>query len=174
MDGADVERLILGKVSGVYGIKGWVKVYSHTRKKEEILGYSNWLLGSNKRGWEQFEVEAGRPQGKTVVAKIKGCDDRNQAESYIGREIAVLKSWLPSIAEDEYYWHQLQGLQVKNLDGFDLGTVKTLMETGANDVLVLESDGVGKERLIPFVQGLYVLNIDLESGEMQVDWDPEF
>lgn len=171
--------LILGKISGAYGIKGWVKVFSHTRKKEEILNYTDWLIGkepgSNARGkeksWDLVKVISGRPHGKTVVVQLEGCLDRNAAEALVGREIAIKKADLPQPRENEYYWFDLQGLKVENLKGESFGIIETLFETGANDVLVVKGD---KERLIPFVQGQYVLNINIPEGKMIVDWELDF
>ena len=167
---ADQELLELGKISGVFGVKGWVKVYSHTDPREGITNYSPWHV--KQRGqWRQYQVEAGQRQGKTVVAKLKGIDDRDQAMLLTGAVIAIMPDQLEPLKKDEYYWHQLEGLQVINTAGVDLGTVSHMMETGANDVMVVTGD---RERLIPFTQGHAVVNVDLSAGVITVDWDPEF
>lgn len=167
---ADQELLELGKISGVFGVKGWVKVYSYTDPREGITDYSPWRV--KQRGqWREYQVEAGQRQGKTVIAKLKGIDDRDQAQLLTGGVIAILPDQLHELAENEYYWRQLQGLRVVNTEGVELGVISHMMETGANDVMVVSGD---RERLIPFTQGHTVMNVDLDAGVITVDWDPEF
>ncbi len=165
------DYIVVGRISGLYGVRGWVKVFSHTQPRENILTYASWYL--KKQGtWAASDLETGRVHGKGVVAKLKGCDDRDAAAALMGCDIAIRRDQLPQAAPGEYYWADLEGLRVINLDGVALGVVDHLLETGANDVLVVREGGT--ERLIPFVQGLFVKSIDLETGEMIVDWDPEF
>lgn len=165
------DYIVVGRISGIYGVRGWVKVFSHTQPRENILTYATWYL--KKQGaWAAGDLETGRVHGKGVVAKLKGCDDRDAAAALMGCDIAIRRDQLPQAAPGEYYWADLEGLRVINLDGVALGVVDHLLETGANDVLVVREGGT--ERLIPFVQGLFVKSIDLETGEMIVDWDPEF
>jgi 16S rRNA processing protein RimM len=154
---ANEKLLELGKISGVFGVKGWVKVYSYTDPREGITNYSPWRV-KLKGQWREYTVEAGQRQGKTVIAKLEGID-------------AIRSDQLQPLAEGEYYWHQLEGLQVVNLQGVELGIVDHMMETGANDVMVVKGD---RERLIPFTQGHTVELIDLDEGVITVDWDPEF
>ncbi len=165
------DYIVLGRVSGLYGVRGWVKVFSHTQPRDNILRYSTWYLQRNGE-WVEARLEEGRTQGKGVVAKLHGCDDRDAAAALMESTIAIHRSQLPRAQKGEYYWAELQGLRVSNLDGVELGVVDHLLETGANDVLVV-NDGT-TERLIPFVQEQFVTAIDLEKGEMTVDWDPEF
>ncbi len=167
---ADQTLLELGKISGVFGVKGWVKVYSHTDPREGITRYSPWHL-KQKGQWREIEVEAGQRQGKTVIAKLKGIDDRDEAQLLTGATIAVHPEQLDSLGEDEFYWHQLEGLKVVNTEGVELGTVSHMMETGANDVMVVKGD---QERLIPFTQGHAVVSVDLDGGVVTVDWDADF
>lgn len=164
------ELIVLGRVSGIYGVAGWIRVYSFTDPRENILGYSRWHIWSDQ-GWKQLDLQAGRRQGRSVVAHLAGYDDRDQARGLIGREIAIPREQLPALDEGEYYWADLQGLRVYNRDGQDFGTVTHLIETGANDVLVVEGE---RERLIPMVPDEFVLRVDLEAGFMEVEWDPEF
>ncbi len=133
----DSELINVGEISGVFGIKGWVKVYSLTDPRENILSYSPWIL---KKGSEIKEVKLinGNRQGKSVVACLEGISDRNIAESYSGWDILIKKSQLPDIEEGEYYWADLVGLQVETEQGVNLGKVDYLIETGANDVLVVK------------------------------------
>lgn len=166
------EPLIVGKLNGAYGIKGWVKVYSFTSPKENILNYKPWYLKQNGQ-WQEVTVLSGREQGKTLVAQLEGCDDRNLAESYHGVEIAISKSQLPSLGDGEFYWRDLIGLNVVNQAGEQLGQIKKLMETGANDVLVVKQPQ-GGELLIPYVPEYSVINVDLNAGEMLVDWESDY
>ena len=160
-------RVPVGRISGIYGVKGWVRVYSYTQPRENILNYSPWLL-YREGGWHSVRVLAGRRQGAGIIARLEGCDDRDAARRLMETEIAVPRCRLPAGGEDEYYWVDLIGLQVENLQGVRLGRVTGLLETGAHDVLVVRN---GRERLIPYVRGDIVRGIDLDGGRMEVDWD---
>jgi 16S rRNA processing protein RimM len=162
--------VVIGKINGVFGVQGQVKVYSYTGPRENILTYDPWLIGSGDC-WEPYEVVSGKVQGKGLVAKLKGCDDRDRAQMLVGKEIAIEKSQLADTRPGEYYWSDLEGLSVLTLDQKPLGTVSHLFETGSNDVLVVKGD---REYLIPYIQGQVVIEIDLDAGQMIVDWDPEF
>ena len=160
----------MGQVAGLFGIKGWVKIHSYTDPREGILDYSPWFL-REESGWEAHEVLTGRLQGKTLVVHLKGFDDRDRAAELLRCDIAIQREQLPELEEDEFYWNDLQGLRVVNLEGEDLGRVSHLFETGANAVLVVKGD---RERLIPYSWGEAVRKVDLDAGLMVVDWDPEF
>jgi 16S rRNA processing protein RimM len=164
------ERVILGKIAGVYGVRGWVKVISETKPKENIFDYIPWQIKLNGE-WCTVEVIQGKSHGKGLVAQLESYDDRDQARQLVGAEIAIFKHQLPQAEEGEYYWADLIGLNVITLDGKTLGKVDHLLETGANDVLVVKGE---REHLIPFVQGQFILQVDLEAGLIRVDWDPEF
>ena len=164
------QRIGIGKITGVFGVKGWVKVFSDTAPKENILAYSPWYLEKGNEN-KLVKVINGRLQGKAIVAQLEDVDDRDQAELLAGWDISIDREQLPSIGADEYYWSDLIGLKVSTIDNQDLGVVDYLLETGANDVLVIKGD---RERLIPFLQDQTVLKIDLEAGEIKVDWDPDF
>ena len=170
-----IEELIaLGKISGVFGVKGWVKVHSYTDPREKIVEYSS-LMVKHQGQWQEVKPAGGKRQGKTVVIKLTGVDNRNEAELYIGDEIAIRQQQLEQLTEGEYYWRQLEGLNVQTTDGVELGKVHHLLETGANDVLVVRdaSEDV-RERLIPFTIGHAVVEVDLSAQIITVDWDPEF
>lgn len=163
--------VILGRVSGVYGVQGWVRVQSETQPRQNILGYTPWFLRRGELG-QAYRLESGRPQGKAIVAKLAGVDDRDQAAALVGLDIAVKRSQLADdLAPGEYYWVDLEGLAVETVAGVSLGRVDHLMETGANDVLVVQGD---RERLIPYLPGQVVVEVDLAAGRLLVDWDPEF
>ena len=166
----------LGRVSGVYGIKGWVKIHSYTRPMENILNYSSWML-ERQGQWSSARLEQGRPHGKGLIAKFFGCDDRDVAQTFVGLEIGMNESELPSLEDGDYYWHQLEGLSVTNCEGELLGRVDRMMSTGANDVMVVKPiDGSldDQERLIPYVVEQYVLEVDLANKNIKVDWGRDF
>ncbi|WP_415892656.1 ribosome maturation factor RimM [Neptuniibacter sp. QD29_5] len=170
------EQLIVGKITAVYGVKGWVKIYSHTDPMENIFNYKPWLLKVDGV-LKPVEVEASKRHGKGLIAKLAGVDDRDIAAKYCGYDIAVDSSQLPDLDEGEYYWSQLQNLLVYTESDQLLGKVVRLMETGANDVLVVKgtADSIDqKERLLPYLPDQVIKKIDLETGAMWVDWDPEF
>ncbi len=162
--------VIMGKISGLYGVKGWVKVFSDTRPRENILRYSPWYL-CREDEWVRYEPSQGRRHGKTLVTRLAGCNDRDQAAALLGAMIAVPREQLPETAEDEYYWMDLEGLNVTTVAGVALGTVSHLFSTGANDVVVVKGE---RERMIPFVQPDVVTSVDLDVGALTVDWDPDF
>lgn len=169
---SDDELISVGEIAGVFGIKGWVKVYSHTDPRENILKYSPWII---KKGNELKEVKLinGKQQGKSVVACLEGVTDRNVAESYLGWDILIKKSQLPKSGNGDYYWADLVGLRVDTEQGVCLGKVDHLIETGANDVLVVKNDA-DEERLIPFLHEQVIKSIDLDGNLIIVDWDPDF
>ena len=164
------QQINVGKISGVFGIKGWVKVFSFTECRENILSYSPWLLKKDSET-RLVAVIDGKLQGKAVVAQLDGVNDRDQAASFMGWDIYITPEQLPKVAKDEYYWSDLIGLAVETDLGVQLGVVESLLETGANDVVIVKGE---RERVIPFLQGQTIMAIDLEAGRMVVDWDPDF
>jgi 16S rRNA processing protein RimM len=161
------QPVVLGRISGLFGIKGWVKVYSYTEPREAVLNYRRWLV-SDAGGWREATVAEGQRHGKTVIARIDGYVDRDQAAELVGAEIAVPRDALPETEEDRFYWSDLEGLRVVHRDGTELGRVAYLLETGANDVMVGQGE---RERLIPFVMGKVILGVDLADGRIDVDWE---
>lgn len=167
-----------GKVTGCYGVRGWVKVHSYTDPVENIAGFGKWRL-KRHGALEAFEVDQWKRHGKGMVAHITGVDDRNLAESFKGLEILVPADSLPVLEEGDYYWRDLQGLQVWGREpGSDeqrvlLGEVDYLLETGANDVLVIKATAESideAERLIPYLPDDVVTRVSLEEGIIEVDW----
>ncbi|MGQ9426345.1 ribosome maturation factor RimM [Gilvimarinus sp. F26214L] len=173
------ELIPVGRIGAVYGVRGWVRVQSFTAPPEKIFEYQPWWLRTPE-GWQSMEVAASSIQGKRLVAQLSGVDDRERARAYAQVEIAVAADALPPLDEGEYYWHQLEGLRVISEYGgehHDLGRVERLMETGANDVLVVRGDGDSidkRERLVPYLPDHTVRKVDLARDEILVDWDPEF
>lgn len=180
MTGGEGRRVVLGRVSGVFGVKGWVKVWSFTDPPEGILSYRDWQLGL-PGGWEEHRVDAGQRQGKGLVAHLAGCDDRDLARRFVQADIAVSAESLPQLPEGEYYWYQLEGLDVIAARGDGtrvlLGKVDHLFATGANDVVAVRPAPGSvdeRERLLPWVDGKVILGVDLAAGELLVDWDPGY
>ena len=164
------ERVTVGRVSGAYGVRGWLKVRSDCEPAEQLLGYSPWQLETDG-DWRSHVLEAGRVHGAGLVVKLAAVDDRERARALVGADIAVDRSQLPALEVGEHYWADLIGLAVVTRDGESLGRVTGLMATGANDVLVV---GGERERLVPFIDGQVVLDVDREAGRIEVDWDPTF
>jgi len=159
-------QLVVGRIMGLYGVRGWVRVFSETAPLENILALSPWLVAGQSRA-----VVAGHRHGKGLVALLAGCDDRDQAARLVGEDIAVRRAQLPPPGPDEFYWADLEGLAVTTVTGVMLGRVERLFATGANDVLVVQGE---RERLLPFVWDRVIHAIDLEQGQILVDWDPDF
>jgi len=164
------DMIVVGKIAGLFGVRGWCKIFSHTSPRKNILQYSPWYLKRDGQ-WQAYKVEQGRPQGKGLVAQLEGIDDRDVAATLVGSEIAIKPAQLPQLQQGEYYWSDLIGLDVETVTGTPLGKVTSMMETGANDVIVVNGE---RERLIPFVQPDVVVDVDTEAGVMKVDWDAEF
>ena len=169
------DLIVLGKITSVHGVRGEVKIYSFTDPIDNLLGYPAWTL---KRDGEvkQVELVSGRLQGKILVAKLKGLDDREVARTFAGFDICVPRALLPDLDDGEYYWHQLEGLKVIDLQGQLLGRLDHLLETGSNDVMVVKpcpGSLDDRERLLPYTEQC-VQKVDLAAGEMWVDWDADF
>jgi len=158
----------MGRVSGLYGVRGWVKIFSETEPREKILTYQPWYLGEAR---VPRRLAEGRRHGKGLVIRIEGCEDRDRAAALVGQEIAIPRDQLPPAGADEFYWADLEGLSVETLDGISLGRVSRLFATAGNDVLVVKGD---RERLLPFIWRQVVKDVDLEIGRIRVDWDPDF
>lgn len=177
----DLTKIIVGRITGVYGVKGWVKIFSYTDPMESIVDYSPWYIraeGRTKAPWKKVKLKSGKRHAKTVVAKLEHCNDRDEAQAYIGLEIAIEQSQLEALRQEgEYYWRDLIGMRVINQQDIELGVVKRLMETGANDVLVVVSEGAEgkvKERLVPWIMHSTILAVNLVKETIEVDWDAEF
>lgn len=173
-----VDPVTVGRITAVYGVKGWVKVHSATAPQENIFDYQPWWV-ETPRGWRMIEIDAHRSHGRGLVAHIAGIDDRDQAQGFCQQDIQVSKSQFPHLPEGEYYWSELLGLTVYSAIGdtrVRLGKVVGFMETGANDVLVVRGDATScdrRERLIPYADQ-FVMGADPVRGEIVVAWDPAF
>jgi len=163
------KRVTLGRISSFFGVRGWVKVFSYTHPLTNILEYSPWQLHQNGQV-RSVNLIAGRKHGKGIVVQLENCMSREDTLQFLGADIIVDREELPPVEMDEYYWSDLVGLSVFNLEGVNLGQVNYIVETGANDVLVLKGE---RERLIPF-RNQIVQDIDLTQSIIKVDWDASF
>jgi 16S rRNA processing protein RimM len=159
----------MGRITGAFGIRGWIKIQPFTGEPGNLLAYPQWWVG-NAAGWQEHCIELAKEQSGSVVAKLAGCEERDAAALFRGREVAVPREALPAPAENEFYWADLIGLDVVNMDGEDLGVVSQVVETGANDVLVVEGD---RERLIPFTEQV-VKRVDAAGRVIRVDWGSDY
>lgn len=171
----DARRIALGKIAGVYGVRGWVKLHSLTRPATNLLKYRHWWIAKG----EGFEAQLldGKAHAGALIAQISGPDgqpieDRDFAASLIGSEVQVERSAFPKLPKGQYYWVDLIGLQVVNEQDVALGEVTDMTSNGAQDVLVLKQGEV--ERLIPFVNGPIVKSVDLKSRRIVCDWQPDY
>lgn len=161
--------VVMGHVVAPFGVLGWIKVHSYAQTKEGLLEYPVWWLGSGEN-WRELRVAEGGAHGKSLIARLEGCADRVSAAALKGQQIAVPRSSLPKANEHEYYWVDLIGLAVVNLEDEELGTVSAVLETGANSVLQVRGT---RERLIPFI-GQVIREVDLKARRIRVDWGLDY
>jgi len=166
------EFIPVGKVSGAFGVQGWMKIFSFTEPRNNILKYSP-LFMSRKGEWVEVKVSGGRIQGKGVVMGLENVTDRDQVLALIGSEFAIKKEQLKPTQKGEFYWSDLIGLAVVNLNEDALGHVESILETGANDVLVVKDDQK-TERLVPFVMEQVVQLVDLDKKIIRVNWEMDY
>jgi len=163
------DQICVGRISGVQGLQGWVRVFSDTSPRENIVEYSPWMLQAEGRT-TTLEVK-GRLQGRLVLAKLPGIETREQAAELIGSKIYIWPEQLPVLDKNEYYWSDLIGMQVESTESEVFGRVDDMLETGANDVMVIKGD---RERLIPFVMDEIVIEVDLIRRRIIVDWRADY
>jgi len=161
--------VVMGRVSAPHGVKGWIKVQPFTQEIDGLLDYPEWWLGGDGE-WRQHRIAESAVHGAVVLARIEGYIDREAAMALKGTDVAIPRRLLPQNREGEYYWSDLLGMEVLNRHGERLGRVAKVLETGANDVLVLEGE---KELLVPFVDNV-ILNVDLAGGRLSVDWELDY
>lgn len=169
-------KVCLGRIGAPYGIKGWVKLISFTEPRENLLSYQR--LQVMLQGREQvLELDAAKPHGKGLVGHFATYDTPEAVRELTNLELYVEAAELPALDESDYYWHQLVGLQVVTEQGELLGRVSKMLETGANDVMVVDptAGSVDKhQRLIPWLPERVVKKVDLTAGTIQVDWDVDY
>ncbi|WP_116475076.1 ribosome maturation factor RimM [Zobellella maritima] len=171
------DPVVVGQLGAVYGIKGWLKVNSFTDQPEGIFDYQPWLIKDGK-GWREVQVTGWKRHSNGLICKLADIDQREEAQALTGTDIAVGAEVFPALPEDQFYWRDLIGCQVKNTRGYHLGEVTQLMETGSNDVLVVKAnanDAFGqRERLIPFLEEQVIKSVNVQGKIIEVDWDPDF
>ena len=169
--------LVSGKITAVFGVSGWVKVVSYTDQSTSITDYQPWWVRTPD-GLQKVQIDSSKNHGEGLVVHIIGTDDRDEARQWCHCDILIEKDLLPKLPSEDFYWHELEGLVVINdsLEHQVLGVVDGLIETGANDVLIVKGnlDSMDlEERLIPYSDE-FVKRIDLPKREIFVNWDPDF
>ena len=159
----------MGRIAAPFGIRGWVKIQSFTEEFDGLLDYPVWHLGRGEQ-WREVAVLEAEVHSKGLVVRLNGCNDRDAAAALKGMEVAVPREALPETDENEYYWADLIGLEVVNAQGETLGKISEVLETGANDVLVVAGE---RERLIPFIKQV-VLKVDPAAGRVSVEWGADY
>ena len=162
--------VVMGKVVGSHGIKGWLKIQPFTEDINTLGKFSSWFLSKNESEWKEFKIESSSIKGRTLLSKIENVNDRNEADKFKSFLIGINKIDLPVLEKGKYYWSDLISLEVINEVGFNFGVIDSIMETGSNDVLVIKGE---KETLIPYLDNV-ILKIDLEKKNVLVDWDENF
>ncbi|MDX3773283.1 ribosome maturation factor RimM [Chromatiaceae bacterium AAb-1] len=169
--------VVLGKFGAVYGINGWLKVTSYTDFPEGIFDYTPWQI-CLQGNWQPVQISSWKRHNNGLIVKLENVNERELAQRYVNADIAVASDVLPELSDDEFYWRDLIGLAVVNEQGYHLGEVTDLMETGSNDVLVVKAnrtDAFGKkERLLPFLTDTVIKKVDITQRCISVDWDPAF
>ena len=164
----DDKKIYLGKITGVHGIKGWLKIQSFSSPPANILNYPSWII-NNKGEEDYYSIEQGRKQNNKIVVKLEKIDDRNTAESLINSKIQILRSDLPKLSNENYYWSDLVGLSVLNSEEKVIGKIESLIETGANDVMVINT-AKDERVLVPFVMHEIIKEVNVELNYIKIDW----
>jgi 16S rRNA processing protein RimM len=160
----------MGQIIAPFGVKGWVKLKVYTETPESLLDYPTWWLRTGN-SWQEYSLEEGESRSSGLVARLAGCDDRSAAESLKSMEVGVPRDAFPAADDGEFYWADLIGLAVVNMQDELLGSIKELIETGANDVLVVQ--GADRQRLIPYIASV-IVEVDLPGRCLRVDWVKDY
>lgn len=168
----------IGQFGAVYGVKGWLRVHSYTENPESVFEYQPWFLKDRPTGWREIHLIEWKRHAGGFICKLEGFDQREDAQILTNSAIFIDESVLPELPEGEFYKNSFIGMRVLNQDGYDLGVIDDIMETGANDVLVVKANEDDiydkKERLLPLVFETTIQNVDEEAGVVNVIWDPDF
>lgn len=159
----------MGWISAPFGVKGWVKVEPNTAATGNLLAYKTWWVG-REGNWREIAVAEAKVQGRVLIARLEGHDDRDAAAALRGTSVAVPRAALPRTQSGEYYWADLIGLAVVNGSAQGLGRITGILQTGANDVLVVAGE---RERLIPFIAEV-IRDVDLATGVVRVEWSADY
>ncbi len=168
------DLVVMARIAAPWGVKGWFKIQPFSELDDALADYSEWWLRRQAGAWELCKVEAFQPHGKQMVAKLAGVDDRDAAFALRGTEVAVPRSSLPRVGDNEYYWSDLIGLEVRNLQSQTLGHIREMLEAGAHDVMVVARQTPdASDLLIPFV-GAVVHDVDMQGRCVHVDWQEDY
>jgi 16S rRNA processing protein RimM len=165
------DLVIMGRIVAPYGVFGWLKVLPDTEQIDGLLDYKTWWIGKDN-DWRELKVEEAKIHNDVIAVKLQGISERDGAFACKGKQVAVPRAALPKPGKNEYYWSDLIGLQVRNLQAVDFGKISDVFATGANDVIVAKSEQ-GQERLIPFIDAA-IIEVDMVAKTMLVDWDADF
>lgn len=171
------DLILVGHITGAYGIQGWVRIKPYSLDADALLHAQTWWL--DKPVLRDVDMLQAKMHGEDVVAKLMGVPDRNAAEALKGAAVQIRRSHFPPLEDDEFYWIDLIGLSVENLEGEVLGTVAGLMDNGAHPILQVAApapageDQKPKEWLIPFVDQ-FVKTVDQAGRKIVVDWGLDF
>ena len=180
MDPSPHAPVVIGQLAGAYGVRGWLHVLSYTDPPERFLDYAPVTVAARDGTRRSARFDAGRRHANGLIAHLAGLDDRERASALRGAEVTVDAAQLPSLPVGEYYWNDLIGLAVWSVDGSSplrLGTVASMLETGANDVMCVAPDADScddRERMVPYLRDRVVRSVDLSGGGVQVDWAADF
>lgn len=159
-------RILIGKVSGCFGVKGWLKIFSYSSPRDNITSYKSWIIDGRV-----FESVTSKKQGKLIVAKLDGIDDKDTALLMIGQKIEIDTQQLAQLDNDQFYWRDLIGVEVTNTSGIKFGKLQSILETGAHDVIFIKgAEKSQRERVIPYLMGDTIVEVDLKQNTMLVDW----
>jgi len=168
------DLVVMGRIVAPYGVFGWLKIIPDTEIFDTLLDYKTWWIGKDSE-WRELKLESSKIHNDVLLVKLKGIEERDGAFACKGKLVAVPRASLPELSNEEYYWSDLIGLDVKNQQDVDFGKITDVLETGANDVIVVSGQDatVKRERLIPFTAQT-ILEVSLEKQSMLVDWDEDF
>jgi 16S rRNA processing protein RimM len=168
------DLVVMGRIVAPYGVFGWLKIIPDTELFDTLLDYKTWWIGKDSQ-WRELKLETAKVHNDVLLVKLQGIEERDGAFACKGKLVAVPRASLPELSNEEYYWSDLIGLDVKNLQDVDFGKITDVLETGANDVIVVSGQDANgmRERLIPFTAQT-ILEVSLERQSMLVDWDEDF
>ncbi len=168
--GVAESTVLVGRILGPWGVQGWVGVYSWTDPPEALFDYHPWLVGEDQR---PVELNEWRRSGKRLLASLTGIETPERAAEFTGLDLRVERALLPPPEPGHYYWHDLIGLEVVNLQDFRWGRIRRMLPTGAHDVMEVSGEARASV-LIPFAQPEVVREVDLEAGRVRVDWPEDW
>ncbi|MYN19554.1 ribosome maturation factor RimM [Duganella sp. BJB488] len=169
----------VGFVFGAYGVAGWVRIRPFSEDADALLAVKTWWI--DKPGLHDVDVKQCKLHGGDVVAQLVGVTDRNVAEALKGAAVSIPRSRFPALSDDEFYWAELIGLDVENLQGEHLGTVTDMMSNGPQSILRIQPaptpdadpEVAAQERLIPFVDA-FIIKVDKAAKKITVDWGLDY